>query len=48
MNGLFRFPKAARRDPAVSAWLKEQAPELGAIAGTWFAKMRKCGPDVRE
>jgi hypothetical protein len=48
MNGLFRFPEALKRDPAVDAWLTKQAPALRAIASKWFAKMRECGRDVRE
>ena len=48
MNRLFRFPDAVRQDPTIDLWLKEQAPELGAIARTWFQRMRQCGPDVRE
>ena len=48
MNSLFRFPEAVTRDPAIDAWLAKQAPELGAIARTWFLRMRGCGGDVRE
>jgi hypothetical protein len=48
MNGLFRFPEAVRQDPTIDLWLEEQAPELGAIARTWFQRMRECGRDVRE
>ena len=48
MNGLFRFPKAVNQDPAIDAWLAKQVPELGAIARTWFLRMRSCGSDVRE
>jgi hypothetical protein len=48
MNGLFRFPEAVRQDAAIDRWLEEQAPELGAIARTWFQRMRKRGRDVRE
>ena len=48
MNGLFRFPEAVAQDPAIDLWLEEQAPELGAIARTWFHHMRRCGRDVRE
>ena len=48
MNGLLRFPEAIRRDPAIDAWRDRQAPDLGAVARAWFARMRKCGPDVRE
>ena len=47
-NGLFRFPNAVRRDPTVDQWLEERAPELGAIARTWFQRMRESGRDVRE
>lgn len=48
MNGLFRFRDAARRNPAVDAWLRAQAPGLGPIATAWFEAMRACGPDVRD
>lgn len=42
------FSGAVKRDPSIDVWLNEQAPELGAIARTWFAQMRACGDDVRE
>jgi hypothetical protein len=45
---LFRFAAAIRRDPAVEAWMREHAGELGAIAQRWFEVMRGCGDDVRE
>jgi hypothetical protein len=48
MSGLFRFPTAFRQDPAIDSWLKEQRPELAAIARSWFQRMRECGRDVRE
>jgi hypothetical protein len=48
MKGILRFPEAVRQEPAIDVWLKEQAPELGAIARTWFMRMRECGNDVRE
>jgi hypothetical protein len=48
MKDLLRFPEATSRDPAIDVWLDEQVPELGAIARTWFTRMRRCGPDVRE
>ena len=48
MNGMLRFTGAVKRDPAIDAWLNEQAPELGAIAQWWFAQMRECGEDVLE
>jgi hypothetical protein len=45
---LLRFNSAVERDPAIDAWMKEHAGELGAIAHKWFAVMRKCGDEVRE
>ena len=48
MQRLFRFPAAARRDPAVAAWFEARPGELGDIARRWFDAMRACGDDVRE
>lgn len=48
MSRLFRFSSAIRRDPAIEAWMREHAGELGAIAQRWFEVMRDCGDDVRE
>ena len=45
---LLRFNGAVERDPAIEAWLKEHAGELGAIARQWFEAMRGCGDEVRE
>jgi hypothetical protein len=45
---LLRFNGAVERDPAVDAWLKARAGELGASARQWFEVMRKCGDEVRE
>ena len=45
---LLRFDGAVQRDPAIDAWMKEHAGELGAIAHRWFQVMRKCGDEVRE
>jgi hypothetical protein len=45
---LLRFNGAVERDPAIHAWMKEHAGELGAIARQWFEAMRKCGDEVRE
>jgi len=45
---LLRFNGAVARDPAIDAWMKQHAGELGAIAQQWFAVMRKCGDEVRE
>ena len=48
MTRLLRFPTAIRRDPAIEAWFRAHAGDLGAIAQHWFAVMRDCGDDVRE
>jgi hypothetical protein len=48
MNGMLRFSGGAKQNPAIDIWLKQQAPELGAIARKWFIQMRECGDDVRE
>ncbi|MGB9198657.1 MAG: DUF1801 domain-containing protein [Terriglobales bacterium] len=45
---LLRFNGAVERDPAIDAWMKEHAGELGAIAREWFEVMRGCGDEVRE
>ena len=45
---LLRFDGAVERDPAIDAWMKKHAGELGAIAHQWFEVMRKCGDEVRE
>jgi len=48
VKGMLRFPEAVAQDPAIDVWLVRPAPELGAIARTWFRRMRRCGSDVRE
>jgi hypothetical protein len=45
---LFRLSSTLGRDPAIDAWLVAQQGELGSMARAWFARMRQCGPDVRE
>ena len=45
---LLRFNGAVERDPALDAWMKQYAGELGAIAHHWFEVMRNCGDEVRE
>ncbi len=47
-TGLLRLNGALERDPAIDAWMKEHAGELGAIAQQWFEVMRDCGDEVRE
>lgn len=45
---LLRFNGAVKRDPAIDAWMKARAGELGTIAHQWFEVMRACGDEVRE
>lgn len=45
---LLRFDGPVERAPAIDAWMKKQAGELGAIAREWFEAMRRCGDEVRE
>jgi hypothetical protein len=46
--GLLRFTGAVKRDPAIVAWFAAQPPDLQSLSEPWFARMRRCGPDVRE
>lgn len=48
MTAFLRFNGAVEREPAIDAWLDAQQPALGAIARTWFTRIRQCGPGVRE
>ena len=48
MEQILRFSGGAKRDSAIDVWLGERPGELGAIARTWFTRMRECGDDVRE
>ena len=45
---LLRFNGAVERDPAIDAWMKGHAGELGTLAREWFEAMRNCGDEVRE
>lgn len=45
---ILRFSGGAKRDAAIDVWLNDRPGELGAIARTWFTRMRECGEDVRE
>ncbi len=45
---LLRFNGTVERAPAIDAWMRDHAGELGAIAHYWFEVMRKCGDEVRE
>ena len=48
MPALLTFSAAPERDPAIEPWFAARPTELGTLARTWFARMRRCGPDVRE
>ncbi|HTE47061.1 MAG TPA: DUF1801 domain-containing protein [Gemmatimonadaceae bacterium] len=48
MPGLLRFTGAVKRDPAIATWFAARPSELRSIAEPWFARIRRCGPDVRE
>lgn len=48
MEPVLRFPSALRHDPAIDRWLRAQRGDLRPFVETWFERMRKCGPDVRE
>lgn len=45
---IFRLSGGVKRDSAVENWLNDGSVELRSIAQEWFAKMRRCGDDVRE
>ena len=47
-DGIWRFSRTSKRDPAVEAWFAEGPVELRSIAQKWFERMRQCGDDVRE
>jgi hypothetical protein len=42
------FNGAVEREPAIDRWFDARPIELAAIARAWFARMRRCGDDVRE
>jgi hypothetical protein len=48
VDDILRFPTALPHDPAIDAWLAAQPDELRPLVETWFARLRACGPDVRE
>lgn len=48
MDDILRFPTAVKHDPAIDAWLRAQRDELRPFVETWFARLRRCGGDVRE
>lgn len=48
VQAFLRFDGAVAHAPDVDRWLDEQPDPLGAIARSWFARLRRCGDDVRE
>jgi hypothetical protein len=48
MDDILRFPSAVKCDPAIDAWQRAQRDDLRPLVETWFARMRRCGGDVRE
>jgi hypothetical protein len=48
MTGILRYSGAVKRSPAIDAWLRGLRDELRPLAEQWFARMRRCGADVRE
>lgn len=48
IDRILRFSGSVRRDPAISAWMRERPGALGAIARQWFDVIRERGEDVRE
>lgn len=48
MDDILRFPTAVKHAPAIDDWLRAQRAELRPFVTTWFARMRRCGNDVRE
>jgi hypothetical protein len=45
---ILRFPSAVPHDPAIDRWLGGQRDDLRPLVAEWFARMRRCGDDVRE
>lgn len=48
MSAYLTFNGALEHEPAIDAWLAAQPAELGILARIWYARMRACGPEVRE
>lgn len=48
MYPLLTFDGSVEIDPAVARWLESRPDDLYTIARFWFARLRSCGPDVRE
>jgi hypothetical protein len=48
VSALWTFPSAVPNDPEVEDWFAGSPEQMRALARTWFERMRRCGPDVRE
>jgi len=48
MYKIFTLSGAIKREPAIEVWFTERQTDVGLTAWQWFARMRKCGTDVRE
>lgn len=48
MPALLRFDGAVDRDPDIERWLDARPQELGSIARTWFAELRRSGAHLQE
>jgi hypothetical protein len=48
MDDVLRFPSAVKSDPGIDPWLRARPDALRPLAEGWFARMRRCGDDVRE
>jgi len=48
MSPLFRFSRTLRRDPAIEAWMREHAGELGTIAEALTKLIEIAYADMKE
>lgn len=48
MSAILRFNGGVKHDTAIDRWLDGQNNDLGAIARTWFNRIRECGDNVVE
>jgi hypothetical protein len=45
---MFRLAGGVKHSSAIDLWFDQRQPDLGDIARSWFAHMRRCGDGVRE
>lgn len=48
MDEIFHFPTAIPHDPIIDEWLSTRSDALRPLVQTWYARLRQCGPDIRE